>query len=312
VFGQDWEKVGWLRPHWRGPYRHADQAGLLAGTRVLLDDVAPTARGWGVIGDRALDAIAAGALVLTNDWTTSADTFDGLLPNFATREQLAELLDLYLGDEDARLTLVERLRREVLAHHTYGSRAAQVQDALDRLMGRLRLGVREAPVAPDTNLAPVTDRVAEVFRRHQVWVRQPQGPEDVRLREQFGDDVVVHVSTGEAAGVKLAPDQINIRLHLGSAHDLSVSEAARYDLLILAAADGDDVLARSGTPMLHLFADADAAARCLVTDQDGATVVRDVVALDHALSRHVPQIMALIESVNADRVRPKRSERSRS
>jgi hypothetical protein len=282
---------------------------LLAGTRVLLDDVAPTARGWGVIGDRALDAIAAGALVLTNDWTTSADIFDGLLPSFATREQLAALLDRYLGDEDARLALVDQLRREVLAHHTYSSRAAQVQDALDRLMGRLRLSIREAPVAPNATLAPVTDRVADVFRRHQAWVRQPQGREDVRLREQSGDDVVVHVSAGEAAGVKLAPDQVNIRLHLGSAHDLSISEAARYDLLILAVAEGDDMLARRGTPMLHLFADADAAARCLAVKEDGAPVVRDVVALDHALSRHVPQIMALIESVNADRLRPKRSER---
>ncbi len=123
IYGSGWENVPHLAPYCRGslPYRRMPE--VYASTRLVIDDANHVTKSWGSVNSRVFDAIAAGALVITNGLKGSCDTFGGALPTYDTVQSLEALLWKYLNDEEARRDKVQELQKIVREQHTYRHRA---------------------------------------------------------------------------------------------------------------------------------------------------------------------------------------------
>lgn len=139
LFGHGWDEVEWLKPYWRGGMPYSAMPDIYASTRIVLDDANHTTLLWGGVNSRVFDAIAAGALVMTNSRAASDDAFDGLLPVYTSRESLKALLERYLDDEVARLELVAKLQEIVSTRHRYTQRADTAYSAIQRLFAQDRV-----------------------------------------------------------------------------------------------------------------------------------------------------------------------------
>lgn len=139
LFGHGWDEVEWLKPYWRGGMPYSAMPDIYASTRIVLDDANHTTLLWGGVNSRVFDAIAAGALVMTNSRAASDDAFDGLLPVYTSRESLKALLERYLDDEPARLELVAKLQEIVSTRHRYSHRADTAYSAIQSLFAQDRV-----------------------------------------------------------------------------------------------------------------------------------------------------------------------------
>ena len=72
--------------------------------------------------------------MLTNNELGAAETFEGLLPTFSSRETLRAALRYYLEGPELREGKVQMLRQFVLENHTYDLRAKQLLDILEENM----------------------------------------------------------------------------------------------------------------------------------------------------------------------------------
>jgi spore maturation protein CgeB/GT2 family glycosyltransferase len=139
VFGKGWDSHPHLGAYARGFVPYVEMPKVYASTRIVVDDANHVTKGWGSVNSRVFDALAAGALVITNGDLGAAEIFDGELPTYRSPEELQTLLSRYLGDDAQRHALVDRLRRRVLSRHTYRHRARTLKHLL---ISRARLGYR--------------------------------------------------------------------------------------------------------------------------------------------------------------------------
>ena len=146
LYGSGWDKHEKFQRYWKGFVRYKDLPSIYSDTRVVIDDANHVTKPWGSVNSRVFDALASGALVITNGVKGSQELFDGKLPSYETSEELQSLLELYLGDENARLGLVADLQKTVLENHTYTNRAYQLQSILiDYFDNKFRIAIK-APV----------------------------------------------------------------------------------------------------------------------------------------------------------------------
>ena len=96
LWGDDWQRFPAAGRWWRGPIPESGAKELYAGTRILLDaSRSPSDEAY---SSRVLDALVQGALVITDDANLSDEWFDGQLPTYASRSDLASLISAYAGD----------------------------------------------------------------------------------------------------------------------------------------------------------------------------------------------------------------------
>jgi spore maturation protein CgeB/GT2 family glycosyltransferase len=143
LFGYGWEQHPVFARHARGGLPYSRMRDVYASTRIVIDDANSATKRWGSVNSRVFDALAAGALVLTNGAAGANEAFDGLLPTYDDKDSLVTLLRRYLADEPARRALAERLRDIVVRRHTYAHRAAAVLTGLESLLRKqLRLSLK--------------------------------------------------------------------------------------------------------------------------------------------------------------------------
>lgn len=130
IYGAGWERVRKFAPHCRGHVSYAEMPEAYRGARIVLDDATPSTKETGALNSRVYDATAAGCLVLTNNARGSEETFGGLLPVYTDEASLTEALNRYLGNEALRKEKARELREIVLARHTYGRRAEELEEIL--------------------------------------------------------------------------------------------------------------------------------------------------------------------------------------
>jgi SAM-dependent methyltransferase len=96
----------------------------------VIDDSARHTRPYGAVNCRVFDALASGALVVSNDAEGVRELFDEEFPVWEDATTLRSQVDAARQDPGWAIGLIERYRTEVLARHTYAHRARQVRDAL--------------------------------------------------------------------------------------------------------------------------------------------------------------------------------------
>jgi GT2 family glycosyltransferase/spore maturation protein CgeB len=251
IYGKEWRKVRRLRPYDRGPAAYEDLPAIYASAKLVLDDTQGPTLPFGAVNARVFDALAAGALVLSNCETGLREIFDEEFPVWDSRQSLREQLDALLGDDERRAALAKRYRSMVLAEHTYAHRANQIATALreaeERLSFCIKIGAPDAEQAKlwgDLHFAEALKRQL-VRRGHRCRI---QTLDQWDLLEGCQDDVVIHLK-GRSRYLGRT-GQLNVLWCISHPDELSPEECDGYDLVLVAApAFAEDLAARTATPV---------------------------------------------------------------
>lgn len=303
LYGDNWSNIAWLEPYWRGELPDEERPAVYAGSYLVLDEATACGRRWGGLSPRVFEALAAGALVITNNLRGAQEVFGGQLPVCRSGDEMQGVIRYYLEHPQERQTLVAQLRTVVLTEHSIQARAGAVRAAVQRLFGDLRFSVRclDRP-GQERDCAPlaISTLVSDQLRQQEVGVRLLDPRTNLPSSMLLGDDVVLHVSTGPAVNrFLLRPDQVHLRLHFGSAEDLSPAEAARYDGVLLASETESEVLRGARGPVLTLFPDRATQQECYRVDPaSGELRYGDARPMLAALQRVLPELAALARRLN--------------
>jgi glycosyltransferase involved in cell wall biosynthesis len=123
IHGQSRRLAPELADYDRGPVHFFGLPEIYWGTRIVLDDFNWTTVGWGAVNSRVFEAIAAGALPVTNSQQGLETLGLADVPTYADPEELNPLIDRLLGDPDGTQALVDKLGGVVRARHSYEIRA---------------------------------------------------------------------------------------------------------------------------------------------------------------------------------------------
>jgi O-antigen biosynthesis protein len=129
VFGHGWDAVPGMRELSRGPVPYDALRRVYSSAAVVVDDSGAHARPYGSVNSRVFDALACGALVVTNDAEGVAGLFGNGFPTWSDAASLQAHAEIATGDPARARELVQPLKRLVLAEHTYARRASQLRDA---------------------------------------------------------------------------------------------------------------------------------------------------------------------------------------
>jgi len=124
-YGQNLTSLEGIPPHVsiREPVDYLAIPNLYARSKIVLDDVAPAAREHGSQNSRLFEALAAGALVVTNLDTGLSELGLDEVPVVHDQEDLEDLLRHLLEDPQELRARAQRLRAIVMRDHTFAQRA---------------------------------------------------------------------------------------------------------------------------------------------------------------------------------------------
>jgi len=131
LYGKNWDKFDKFKKYYKGFVKYCKLPEIYASTKIVIDDANRVTKNYGAVNSRVYDALASGALVLTNGELGSNGTFDGKLPVFRSKEELNELIKFYLENDAERISKVKELQKLVLTRHNYMIRAFTVKKVIE-------------------------------------------------------------------------------------------------------------------------------------------------------------------------------------
>ncbi len=233
IYGHGWDDLQDYYHLYQGAVDYRDVPRIYADAKIVIDDAASSTKEWQSTNSRVYDALAAGCLVITN-----ADSSGDLcLPRYSNNEELAELLERYLGDEQLRFELCSILQKQVIENHTYTARAAQFRNTVANL---LKTSYRIAIKVPAPNEQEkhkwgdyhFADSLMSSLKALGHFVRIDL-LDSWDCKESLSDDVVI-VLRG-LSEYKPRKDQINIMWNISHPDKISDSEYDGYDLVFVAS-----------------------------------------------------------------------------
>jgi GT2 family glycosyltransferase/spore maturation protein CgeB len=256
LFGHGWEEVPQMAPFSRGPLPYSAMPDVYASTRLVIDDANSATKEWGSVNSRVYDAIAAGALVVTNGRAGAREVFGDLMPTYDSPQELEELLFTYLGDEALRRGRVAALQEALHAGQTYAHRAGQVHAVLakasaEQLRFAIKIGAPNKAVCPewgDYHYALGLKR-ALTRKGHSVRIDCLDAWDGGHC---VGDDVVIVLRGLSVYAPK--PDQVTLMWNISHPDMISPAEYDSYDHVFIASEQHAAQLARQiETPVTALL-----------------------------------------------------------
>ena len=116
--------------HWRGSVSYFELPAIYARSLLVLDDFNHTTAGFGNVNSRVFEALAAGALPVTNRRAGLQEVGLGEVPTYTGRHGLLPLVRRLI-DDPATAALADRLSAHVRSSHSFERRAADF-DALTK------------------------------------------------------------------------------------------------------------------------------------------------------------------------------------
>jgi spore maturation protein CgeB len=132
VYGSGWEGLiddGHLA---EAHVRNEELRRVYSSAAIVLADHWDDMREQGFIANRIYDAVACGAFVISDRVDGIEERFGGAVRTYETREELAQLIDLFLADPVERQARAGAGRARVLAEHTFGHRVDTLLQALEQ------------------------------------------------------------------------------------------------------------------------------------------------------------------------------------
>lgn len=235
VFGRGWESVPEVLPFWRGERPYSELPDVYRSAAVVLDHAADHTMRDGSLNSRVFDAIAAGAVPVTNQ-AAGIDILGEDLPVYDSAPDLREVLERLSADPDETAARVARMQRTVLTRHTYAVRARELQALLLEVSERPRIALVTG--APDREAAPkwgdwhlATDMRRALTRHDTTVTVHTLIDEDVRKAR--GADVLIHLrGRGDVAP---AEGQFTVIWCISHPEDLTPEACDAADLVLLAS-----------------------------------------------------------------------------
>jgi spore maturation protein CgeB len=134
VYGEGWDDL--IPPQFvRATHFPNDQlAHLYASADVVLNDHWPDMREQGFISNRIFDALASGAVVVSDSVAGLEDMFGDLVPTYTDGDELKEVVWGVLKDDEHRREISRSASGLVVREHTFERRAQEVVDLLGPLL----------------------------------------------------------------------------------------------------------------------------------------------------------------------------------
>jgi len=237
LFGHGWGAIPSICNYWRGPLPYPEMSNVYASTKIVIDDANSATREVGSVNSRVFDAIASGALVITNGALGSSDAFDGMLPVYSSTQELESLLWKYLSDNESRIRLVEKLQEKVRTSHTYKHRAKQLHESLMELGQKqkrisIKIGAPSKVQQKEWGDYHFALGMKRAFARlgHTVRVDCIDG---FNTHERIGDDVSI-VLRGLTSYTPIT-NQVNIMWVISHPDAITLSEYELYDHVFIAS-----------------------------------------------------------------------------
>ncbi len=246
IFGEGWGGHKSLGPYTSGLLPYADLPDVYRSCRVVIDDANHVTRPWGSVNSRVFDAIAAGALPITNGSLGAREIFGELLPVYCSAQDLDDVLMKYLSNEEARKERVAALQNIVKEEHTYEKRARKFLQLLRKNAEQLRISVKIGAPSPTVREEWGDWHFAKGMKRaftrlgYQVridcldsWDSPPSIADDVVI-------VLRGLSRYEPKG-----HQINIMWNISHPDAVSAAEYEAYDHIFVASPSMAETLGRT-------------------------------------------------------------------
>ncbi|MFL5646992.1 MAG: glycosyltransferase [Chloroflexota bacterium] len=236
VYGNGWDAVPSFAGIHRGFLAYDDVPSAYASARVVVDDATLSTIATGSVNSRVFDAVAGGAIVVTNGARGATELFGEDFPTWSDGPSLVALVDAILRDPGPFAERSRAFRDRTLADHTYSHRADSIRDALDTWANAtryaLRIGVPSWDVVDrwgDYHFARALQRSLERSGHPTRLHFLPDWSSAVSARE----DVTVHIF-----GLKEAPTrrgQINLLWQISHPDLASAEMFDRYDQAFVAS-----------------------------------------------------------------------------
>jgi hypothetical protein len=130
ILGQRVNMASELTPLAEGPIDFFSLPDIYGGSRIVLDDFNRTTVGWGAVNSRVFEAIASGAVPVTNSGLGLEVLGLGEVPVYENLNELNDLVANLLADPEGLEALAGRLREPVEARHSLATRAAELTNSL--------------------------------------------------------------------------------------------------------------------------------------------------------------------------------------
>jgi len=236
VYGRGWDELPAFAGLHRGFLDYDRVPAAYASARIVVDDAASSTRPFGSVNSRVFDALATGAVVVSNGVPGVEELFDTGFPTWSTSDELIATVRSILADRDAVASIAARYRDVVLARHTYARRGAAVRDALVDWTTATRWGIRIGVPGWEQ-----VDQWGDYFfaRAIQRILERTGVPTRVHLLPEWTtsvparDDVSLHLfglSTGP-----IRPAQVNLLWQISHPERASESLYEQYDHVFVAS-----------------------------------------------------------------------------
>lgn len=131
LYGKNWDKIKKFKKYYQGFIDYKKMPYIYASTKIVIDDANRVTKDFAAVNSRVFDAIASGAMVITNGKKGAEETFKGKLPFFTNKKELNQLIEYYLNNEEVRINKIKELQKFVLKNHTYSNRANKIKQIIE-------------------------------------------------------------------------------------------------------------------------------------------------------------------------------------
>jgi spore maturation protein CgeB len=235
VYGKGWDDVPEMAPLYHGFLDYEWLPTAYRSARVVVDDTAGPTLPYGAVNSRVFDALASGALLVTDNELGSRELFGDLIPIWHDPDSLEDAVRrLFDGGRDA--SNVAAASRLVRAEHTYQRRAEQLRSLVLDWIRAPRVGIRIG--IPDWEQAPTWGDL-HFARALQRQVQRAGRPTRVHILPEWEswtaarDDLSVHLF-----GLSTRPlraGQLNVMWHISHPDRATPELYEQYDAVFVAS-----------------------------------------------------------------------------
>lgn len=260
LHGHGWDAEPSTANLTQGPLPYRELPAAYAAVPIVIDDtVGEATKAFNAVNSRVFEAIAAGALVLTDNPEGCAELFDTSVPSWTTPENLVEVAAKWLADADGRRAVTEALREELVARHTYAHRAVEFADALRGWAEARRFTVlagipdrEQAPAWGDHHYARAVQK-ALIKAGHPTRVALLPDWESAWLSQS---DAVVHLYG--LSEHRPRSGQVNVLWNISHPERVTLDLVEQYDLACIGSTTfAAELAAQTSTPVHPLLQAAD-------------------------------------------------------
>jgi GT2 family glycosyltransferase/spore maturation protein CgeB len=269
VYGRGWDE---LHPHRlaRGALAFEELPAVYASAKLVLDDTAEPTLAYDAVNARVFDALACGALPVTNCERGVRELFDDDFPTWSSPQELSRQVEGLLAAPARRAELAARYRQVVLARHTYEHRVRRLRQVVAeqnaRLSFCLKIGAPDREQAERWGDLHFATSLGRALRRlgHR-WKVDILPEWDAPGSSAF--DVVVHLRG--RSNYSPAPGQFNVLWLISHPESFEEPLAEGFDLVCVASEQfAAQLRARLDVPVRVLEQATDP--RLFFPDPDGA------------------------------------------